>query len=800
MNHCIGHISGNTTLGIPSICMGDGPPGVSNSLANVTTFPAPVLASSTWNTTVQYVFGQALAREHMGKGRNVVLAPTITLLRSPLWGRAAETFSGDPGLTARFAVAGVRGIQSEGALACPKHFAAYNQETNRFGPLPEYEAVDAIVDERTLHEVYFPAFKASVQEADAAAVMCSYNRVNGHYACENDYLLNKTLRHDWGFEGFVVADWYFSTRSTVASVMAGLDVNMPGGDLTDSYGFPDFFGTPFAEALANGTVPQSRLDDMVERIWRYMFKLGAIDNPVNGSALVDVRTHEHLDLAQSMVEDGAVLLKNDEETLPLSSAKYPKIAVFGVGATTQNQVTENHGGFVKDSTMVVQSPLAALERRGAAEGIEVRYAEAYPGNGVFPTIPPSMFLNGGLNVSYYSNLDFSGTPAVTGFVPNITAATYPPELWRAYPDAFTAVYEGVFLPNTTGTYHFSVVGTGTSLLYLDDVLVGNQSYHNFGGDYVQGIAFLTEGSQVRLRLEYSMAYSLSTGAYGVTLGVSPGNLTREHSEAQALAEWADISIVFASDRLSEGCDGGSGLSLPGDQDAMIERVASSTGGKTVVVLNTNSAILMPWIDAVDAVMEIWYPGQQVGLALERLLFGDVSPSGHLPLTFPKRLEDVVRINTDIEAVFQEGLYVGYKAFDAKEIEPLFPFGHGLTYSEFEIDGQSVAVTVQKSGNATAESVKVCATLENAGKVAARQVVQLYVAYPEEAMEPPKLLRAFKKYEVEAGERTAVELAVADEDLKVWNHETKTWELVRGEYKFMLGFSSRDIRVEKSIVL
>jgi beta-glucosidase len=800
VNPCIGHISGNSTLGIPSICMGDGPPGVSNSLTNVTTFPAPVLASSTWNSTVQYVFGQALAREHMGKGRNVVLAPTINILRSSLWGRAAETFSEDPWLTARFAVAGIQGIQSQGALACPKHFAAYNQETNRFGPLPDYTAVDAIVDERTLHEVYLPAFKASVQEADAAAVMCSYNRVKGYYACENDYLLNKTLRQDWGFEGFVVADWYFSTRSTVASIMAGLDINMPGGDLTDSYGFPDFFGEPFAESLANNTIPHSRLDDMVERIWRYMFKLGVIDHPVNGSALVDVRTQEHLDLAQSMVEDGAVLLKNYGETLPLSSAKYSKIAVFGVGATTQNQVSENHGGFVKDSTMIVQAPLAALKRRGAAEGIEVRYAEAYPGNGVFPTILPSMFLNSGLNVSYYRTLDFSGPPAVTDFVPNITAATYPPELWEAYPDAFTAVYEGVFLPNTTGTYHFSLVGTGTSLLYLDDVLVGNQSYHNFGGDYVQGIAFLTEGSQVRLRLEYSMAYSLSTGAYGVTLGVSPGNLTREHSEADALAEWADLSIIFASDRLSEGCDSGSGLSLPGDQDAVIERVAANTDGKTVVVLNTNAAILMPWIDAVDAVMEIWYPGQQVGLALERLLFGDVSPSGHLPVTFPKNLEDAVRINTDVEAVFEEGLYVGYKAFDANGVEPLFPFGHGLTYSEFHIDGQSVAVVAQQSGNGITESVRVSATLENIGKVTARQVVQLYVAYPKEAMEPPKLLRAFQKYELEAGESTAVELTVAIEDLKVWDRKTKTWKLIGGEYSFMLGFSSRDICVEKTIVL
>jgi beta-glucosidase len=209
---------------------------------------------------------------------------------------------------------------------------------------------------------------------------------------------------------------------------------------------------------------------------------------------------------------------------------------------------------------------------------------------------------------------------------------------------------------------------------------------------------------------------------------------------------------------------------------------------------------MPWIDAVDAVMEIWYPGQQVGLALECLLFGDVSPSGHLPVTFPKTLEDTARISTDIGAVFEEGLYVGYKSFDVKGVEPLFPFGHGLTYSEFKLGDQSVAVGTQESGNATTESVRVCATLENVGKVVARQVVQLYVAYPEEAMEPPKLLRAFQKYQLECGESVAVELFVATEDLKVWDSETKMWKLVQGEYTFMLGFSSRDIRAEKSVVL
>ncbi|WQF85532.1 Putative glycoside hydrolase, family 3, glycoside hydrolase family 3 domain, immunoglobulin [Colletotrichum destructivum] len=787
VNACIGHIQGNSTLGIPDICMGDGPAGVGNSLDNVTAFPAPVMAASSWNTSLQYEYGQALAQEHLGKGRNIVLAPTINILRSPLWARAAETLSEDPWLTARMAVAGTMGIQSQGALACPKHLAAYNQDTNRFGIGPAWVTVNPVVDKRTMHELYLPAFKASVQEADAASVMCSYNRLNGSFTCENDWLLNTTLRQDWGFKGFVVADWYFSTRSTVKAVMAGLDISMPGGDLTNSYGFPAYYGDLLAEAINNGSIPRRRLDDMVERVWRYMFKLGQVDNPVKGDSTAHVRTQEHLDLAQRMVEDGAVLLKNAQDTLPISSEKYSKIAVFGIGATAENQVSENHGGFVIDSTMVVQAPLDALQRRGSIENISVEYAETYPGTGQFPTAPSRMFRDGGVNVTYYKTTDFSGPVIKTDFVPNITIATYPSELWKAYPDVFSAIYEATFLPNTTGMYHFSMYGQGTALLYLDDVLLANMSFANFG-NYVQGNAYLKYGSEHKLVIKYDMGYSLSTGGYGVTLGVDVGNETRD-SVAEELAGWADLSIILASDRLSEGADNGMGLSLPGDQNALISRLAGLSK-RTVVILNTNSAVLMPWIKDVDGVMEIWYPGQQVGLALERLLFGDVSPSGKLPLTFPKSLKDTIQINTDIDVPYSEGLYVGYKAYDQSGVKPLFSFGHGLTYSTFNLEDLEVSLTK--------DSFVARATLRNEGARSAKQVVQLYVGYPDAAKEPPKLLRAFEKTEVEAGGAEIVELVVKFEDLKIWDDDTDEWRLVGGQYEILLGFSASDIRLQQTL--
>ncbi|EOO04191.1 putative glycoside hydrolase family 3 domain protein [Phaeoacremonium minimum UCRPA7] len=757
---------------------------------NVTTFPAPVAAAASWNTTLQYTFGQALAEEHLGKGRNVVLAPTINIVRSPSWARAAESFSEDPYLTARMAVAGVKGIQSTGAVACPKHFAAYNQDTNRFGLDPGWDTVDIIADKRALHELYFPAFKASVQEAKAGSVMCSYNKLNGFFACENEWLLNKTLKSEWGFDGFVVADWYFSTRSTVAAANNGLDISMPGGSFESSYGFPAYYGELLAEAVANGSVPASRIDDMVMRLWRPMFAVGAIDEPVSGHSLANVRTREHLDLAQKMAEDGTVLLKNEKATLPISKKKYGKIAVFGVDATNESQVTENHGGFVIDSTMAVQAPFDALKARGEKEGIIVNYSEAYPGTGEFDTVDSTYFQNGSLQVQYYTTSDWSGPVNQSTTVHNITSASYPSELWVSYPQVWSATYTGKFIPRTSGVHYFSMTGQGDALFYLDNTLVANMSKANFGNT-IQGTASLLAGTEYSLQLNYSMGYSLSTGAYGITLGLNQADKTRD-LEADALASEADLSIIFASDRWSEGNDNNLNLELPGDQNSIISRLAKKSQ-RTIVVLNTNSAVLMPWIDDVDAVLEAWYGGQQIGLALERLMYGDISPSGKLPVTFPKTIENAIQIYGDILTPYEEGLNVGYRRFDSLNLEPLFPFGHGLTYTSFRLDGP---LRVQHC----AYNITASASLINTGTMSAYQVVQLYVSYPDVADEPPKLLRAFEKFLVAPDGVQSVVLAVKMEDLNIWNEEVDDWRFVSGAYTFMLGFSAGDIKLKKTVLL
>lgn len=779
--------------------MGDGPAGVGNDLNNVTAFPAPVLITSSWDPGLFYLFGQALAQEHRSKGRNVVLAPTINLVRTPLWGRAAESMSEDPFLNGRMAVAAVQGIQSQQMIACPKHFAAYNQETNRFGLAPEFDAIDARVDERTLHEIYLPAFKSAVQDGHAGSVMCSYNKLNGIHACENPWLYDR-LKSDWGFTGFVVTDWYFAQRITVAAALAGLDNSQPGGSLMDLYGFPDFFGQMLVEAVQNGSVPFSRVEDMAARLWRPMFELGVIDRPVEGNETTMARTQAHLDLAQRLVEEGSVLLKNSHQTLPLQKRKYRSIAVFGADATSKIQYSEKHGGFVIDSTTVVQSPLEHIKKRASEEGISVTYSEAYPGTDTFATVPSHMFGDPGLNVTYWKTVDWSGPVNRTINADNITLEDYPVELGATWPDIFSSRYEGTFYPNTTGLYHFSLYGNGNALLYLDGKLTANLNGSNFGM-VAQGIASLTKNRPVTIRLDYSMGTSVDTGAYGVSLGVNVASPER-YPDAIATAEKADVSIVFVSDQHTEGLDSNLGLQLPGDQNELISLLAAHSK-RVVVVLNTNSAILMPWLDHVDSVVEAFYPGQQAGPALARLLFGDVNFSGKLTVTFPRSIENTPTSPTerfpgvDLVANYSEGLYVGYRWYDEFGVETLFPFGHGLSYTRFEFSHLVIDKRTIGKNNFTIET---SFHVHNAGPVDGKEVAQLYITFPEEANEPPKVLKGFQKTVINVSETAYLEFSLTKEDFNIWSKETRDWKFVPGTYIISVGSSSQDIRLKRTVVL
>lgn len=782
VNACVGHISGIVRLGLPRLCMGDGPAGVGNGMKGVTQFPAPIMGAATFDRNLMTAYGKALGTEHAGKGRNVVLAPTINIIRTPKWGRLAETLSEDPYLTAQLGTAITGGIQSVGLIATPKHFAANNQEWLRLGDGPAYEAIDAIVPERALHEIYYPGFEAAVKMGKAGSVMCAYNRVNGHYACENPDVLGN-LKH-WGFDGFVVADWYFAHRSTVASVKAGLDISMPGG--VSPFGFTQFYGVnELKAARASGAISQAEIDAMVTRIVTPMFRLGLVDRPVAAAdANANVRDPVHLILSQKIAEEGTVLLRNEGGVLPL---KAKTIAVIGDDAGTNVQTSERYGGFVKTEDIgSVKAPVDAI-RAVLGDGARVGYARGTLGIAPLPAMPAAAFQD--LTARYYASPDWKGEPIVIRKETAIDYAEAGPKAGvQGLPALWSARWTAGFVPPKTGSYRFSLNGGGEIALLIDGKRVAYVPKQSFRLA-THGTVWLEAGKRITLQLDYSNAATLS--ANELRLGWQAPDSTLI-DEAVAAAKKAEMAIVFVADHVSEGADR-TDLRLPGDQDALIEAVAAANPN-TVIVLHTVGPVLMPWRDKVAGILAAWYPGEQAADSIAALLTGKANPSGKLPVTFPA---DEINGPTDqparypgigTTARYDENILVGYRWYDAKGIAPLYPFGHGLSYTRFAYSGLMLAKS--------ADGWTVRATVRNIGKVAGDEVAQLYVSMPPAAKEPPRQLKGFARVSLQPGKATMVEFPLDRRALSYWDEAAGTWQLAKGRYRIQVGSSSRDLPLSK----
>lgn len=778
VNACVGHISAIPRLGLPALCMGDGPAGVGNGMKGVTQFPAPVMGAATFDRELMAAYGKALGTEHAGKGRNVVLAPTINIIRTPKWGRLAETLSEDPYVSAEIGTAITSGIQSLGLIATPKHFAANNQEWLRLGDGPAYEAVDAIVPQRALREIYYPAFEAVVKRGGAGSIMCAYNRVNGRYACENPDLLANLKA--WGMDGFVVADWYFAHRSTVASVKAGLDISMPGG--VSPFGFAEFYGVKALEAArAQGSITQADIDAMARRIVTPMFRLGLVDRPVTGSATANVRRPEHLVLSEKIAEEGTVLLRNQRGVLPLKRVR--SVAVIGDDAGVNVQTSERYGGFVKTEDIGgVKAPLDAI-RAALGSATTVTYARGTLGIAPLPALPASAFED--LTARYYASADWSGSPLVTRKEAQIDYAEAGPAAGVAgLPALWSARWTASLTPPKTGTYRFSLNGGGEAALMIDGKRVAYVPKQSFRL-VTHGTVRLEAGKRVALQIDYSNAPTLS--ANELRLGWQAPDTTLI-DEAVGTAKKADVAVVFVADHVSEGADR-TDLKLPGDQDALIEAVAAANPN-TVVVLHTVGPVLMPWRDKVAAIVAAWYPGEQAAESITAILTGKVNPSGKLPVTFPA---DETSGPTDLPARYpgigttaryDEGVLVGYRWYDAKRIEPLYPFGHGLSYTSFAYSDLKLI----KSG----DRWTVRATVRNIGKVAGDEVAQLYVSKPAATQGPPQELKGFARVSLSPGEGKTVEFPLDRHALSYWDETANDWRFAKGRYGVHVGSSSRTL--------
>jgi beta-glucosidase len=779
-----GSVPGNERLGIPALALSDGPLGVGNGATGVTQWPSATNQASTWDTELIGQWGEAMGREFRGKGRNVLLAPTVNIVRVPLWGRAFETFSEDPFLTSQLAVAEIRGIQSQHVIATVKHFAANNQETLR-------GSIDVQVGERTQQEIYFPAFEAAVKDADVAAVMCSYNRLNGDYACENAALLSTALRDMWNFAGFVVSDWG-ATHSTAQAANAGLDVEMPSGQ---------FFGDALKAAVQSGEVPASRLDAMVRHVLTGMFQVGLFDHPVPDSATrVDtvVSTPAHQRLAERLSEQGSVLLKNEGGVLPLANDEDKTIAVIG-NAGDAGASYHGGGSAVVEPSHAPISPLTGITERTASN---VVYAKG-PG-GQLPVlaadrVTPAGGSGTGFTGTYYSTPDFTGDPLAVRNDPTIDFGTGQlGEYSLPVPHAKSVRWEGTLDVPTTGTYRFSMDITGVGRLFVNGqkLIDVNANERSVLGE---GTIELTAGQPAHIVIE-NVPFYLNFGSFEVhfshiRLGAQTPDDGDPIAQAAQTAKDADVAVVFASDFTAESSDRTS-LALPGEQDTLIDAVADANPN-TVVVLNTGSAVTMPWLNKVRSVLEVWYPGQEYGNALASLLFGDVSPSGKLPLTFPASdQQGPWAAGTDqfpgngTTVQYSEGNLVGYRWYDTKHEQPLFAFGHGLSYTTFAYGRLNTADL-----NRGARSTRVRVLVKNTGKRAGAEVVQAYVGKLPTAIETePQQLAGFGNVYLKPGQQQYVTIRIDRRDLSYWDSGADRWVTPTGDVPIRIGASSRDIRL------
>ncbi len=778
----IGYIPANTRLGIPAVNLEDGPAGVSDNQGQVTAFPAPVAGAASWDTSLMNQYGQALGSEEAGKGANVVLGPTVNILRVPQWGRSFESFGEDPYLSGQMAVADVQGIQAQGVIATVKHFAANNQENNRGG-------VSANVDERTLQEIYLPAFHAAVSQGHAGAVMCSYNLINTIYACENPFLLNQVLRQQWGFPGFVVSDWG-ATHSTIAAADSGLDMEMWDGA---------YFGAALKTAVLNGQVSMTTLDTQVHRILRSMFAAGLFDHAPTGSLSNNVASAAHDQFALQAEEQGSVLLKNNQNLLPLNSSQLHSIAVIGPGGSINPK--DAGGGSAGVIAPFIVTPLQGITKR-AGSNINVQYAAGINPDGSLPALttqyltPPSGSGNG-LQAEFFNNTTLTGTPVLTRVDPNVdfnwngnspgagVAAT-----------SWSARWTGTLTAPATGSYTFSATSDDGSRVYINNQLVidnWRDQWPNTQSASVQ----LTKGQSYAIRVEYYQNW----GGSRMTLGWNAPGLNTTFNQAVQLARSSDVAVVVANDNEAEGSDRTS-IGLSDAQEQLVEAVTQANP-YTIVVLNTGAPVLMPWLNQAQAVLEAWYPGQEDGNALAALLFGDVNPSGKLPMTFPASANDVPA-NTPAQypginnqAQYSEGVFVGYRHYDQSNITPLFPFGYGLSYTTFAYNNLAISPTAASPTG----TVTVSLDVTNSGSRAGSEVVQLYLGIPStNVSEPPRQLKGFQKVALQPGQTQHVSFSLSPSDFSYWDVNAHNWLVQNGTYQVMVGSSSRDIRQQGSFTV
>ena len=790
-------LTANERLDIPPFVIVHGPFGGkfkrTPTMQIGTYFPVSIAMSATWNEDVVEEITAAMGAEMNAWGGHANAGPAMNIIRDPRTGRSFEYFTEDPFLNGQITAAYTRGLQSQKVAVILKHYVCNNQELNR-------HQLNIKVSERAMREIYFPGFKEAVIKADAKIIMGAYNKVNGTYSCENDFILNQVLRDEWGFDGFVLSDWS-GTASTVNAANNGLDVEMPR---------ERYYGKKLVEAVKRGDVSEETLNEMVSNVLRVFFWTGAFDRgPMYETSIM--RSPEHLEVARKASAQSMVLLKNENNILPVDLSRNKKIAVIGPNGNYGNHFRNGryHPGLLQgggSSSLGTKKENMITPFQGIKDNVptdvEVVYAPGcYAESGVGNI--PAKYLktpdgDEGLQMTYYNNANFEGDPLRQETTKQLSymwsGELDIPEAGRDMDDKnrFSIEFKSILTPPQSRNYTFEVRNeSGFAQLFIDGKLIaenkqGSRVYWNDMGDID-----LEEGNEYELLVKFA-----KTGPRAdLSIGWDFEN-EQYLEEAKKLAQNSDMVI------LTVGLSGQMGDTEAGDrrrmglfpaQEKLINEIAEVNDNCAAVVIAGSAVTMDSWLHNVPALLYAWYPGEQGGNALADVVFGKVNPAGRLPITFAKSSDqypDDFYSYTD-EIVYDEGVFVGYRYFDKYNKEVLFPFGYGLSYTDFDYSNLDVSVTEKDGENA----VIVKAEIKNTGNTNGDEVVQLYIYDKKASVErPEKELKEFRRISLKSGEKKTVEFSLENDAFAFWDDSKKQWTVEPGEFEILVGASSADIRL------
>ena len=785
-------------LGIPSVQVTDCGHGVTVILDEAgrysgcaTCFPTAVAQAASWDRKLVYEIGSAIAREARDLGSAILLAPMVNIHRTPLNGRNYETYSEDPFLAGTLASSFIKGVQSEHIGAVIKAMTANNQQTNQ-------QNLNVEVSERALREIYLPAFRIPVLDANPWGVMTAYNGLNGYPTCASKHLISTILKQEWRYDGFVVSDWRSVKGSE--SITAGLDIEMPGPGR--------FMATKdILKAVAQGNLGENELNDRISRYLRALIKSKLLDRD-HPKLAAESNTTRHRELARRAAEKSIILLKNNSGVLPLNRSTLSKLAVIGPNA---EQARLGGGGSASVTACYAVSPLKGLKDY-CGKAVSIEFVEGATMKGNLPVVDNQYLFTtdqgkmiSGLKGEYFDNTGLAGKPSCVRIDEKVDFSWgWAAPCKEVGKSRYSVRWSGGIRAPVSGTYRIGVTcHEGGFRLYVNGKMTINQ-WENTTNETFEAVFSrksenvsidMTEGATCDIRLEFRKWGNKNA----IRLEWDVPGRQSPIEDAVRLAAESDAAIVFVglSNLFEGGMNDREDIALPEGQDELIRAVARANAN-TIVVLIGGTPVAMPWLDDIPAVLEAYYPGQEGGNAIARVIFGDVNPSGKLPETFPKRLKD--NPSHDFfpgqkrRVSYGEGIYVGYRHYDTKGIEPLFPFGHGLSYTEFEYS--HLRIEQKRDGR-----VRVTLDVRNAGKSAGTEVVQLYVRDLEASVErPDRELKAFTKIALRPNQTKQAEFFLNRDAFAYFGPIQKRWIVEPGEFELLIGSSSRDIRLTDTIAV